>query len=241
MISIRRIYSTATPGDRDAIVQVQQLFRKVFTEIPERADLIADQLDNPFKYGYVTIALVAYGKGRSISGFALVNHFPEINSSFLDFLATDPNIRSGGIGGAVYEAVREHLQHIGSLALYVEVLPDDAETVRDPVKLVENRRRLSFYARYGAFPVAGTDYESPIDEDPLAGSGVLLEVRIKNANEIITISPGAIYYNNDVLPEQTLYGRVTNESGGAAAIGVTIRAFTQTHTDAIVGGTFGSG
>ena len=94
---------------------------------------------------------------------------------------------------------------------------------------------------YGTDTARTGDALRPIDEDPLAGSGVLLEVRIKNANEIITISPGAIYYNNDVLPEQTLYGRVTNESGGAAAIGVTIRAFTQTHTDAIVGGTFGSG
>ena len=94
---------------------------------------------------------------------------------------------------------------------------------------------------YGTDTARTGDALRPIDEDPLPGSGVLLEVRIKNANEIITISPGAIYYNNDVLPEQTLYGRVTNESGGAAAIGVTIRAFTQTHTDAIVGGTFGSG
>ena len=168
MIRIRRIYSTATPGDRDAIVQVQRLFRVVFPDVPERADLIADQLDHPFKYGYRTIVLVAYRTGRRVTGFALVNHFPQANSSFLDFLATDPGMRSGGFGGALYEAVREHLRHLGSLGLYVEVSPDDPIAVGNPEKLIENRRRLRFYARYGAFPVAGTDYETPIDEDPPA-------------------------------------------------------------------------
>lgn len=168
MIRIRRIYSTAAPGDRDAIEQVKQLFRTVFPEVPERAELFAEQLDHPFKYGYRTILLVAYRTGRSIAGFSLVNHFPETNCSFLDFLATKPAIRSGGVGGALYEAVREHLQHLRSSGLYMEVLPDDPQTVRDPAKLEENRRRLRFYARYNAFPIIGTEYETPIDEDPPA-------------------------------------------------------------------------
>lgn len=94
---------------------------------------------------------------------------------------------------------------------------------------------------YGTEGARVGDALRPVDQDPRAGSGVLLEVRIQLPNEKIAVSPGAIYYNNDNLPEQTLYARVTNESGGAAAISVTVRAYTQTHTDAIVGGTFGSG
>ncbi len=168
MIRIRRIYNTATPGDRDAIAQVGRLFRTVFPTVPERADLIPDQLDHPFKFGYRTILLVAYRTGITVTGFALVNHFPESNSSFLDFLATGTNIRSAGFGGALYEAVREHLQHLGSSGLYVEVLPDDPDLVRNKEKREENRRRLGFYRRYGAYPITGTDYETPIDDDPPA-------------------------------------------------------------------------
>lgn len=94
---------------------------------------------------------------------------------------------------------------------------------------------------YGTEIDRTSDALRPVDQDPQPGSGVLLEVRIPIADEVVTVSPGALYYNNDTLPEQTLYALVTNDSGQAAAIGVTVRAYTQTHTDAIVGGTFGSG
>lgn len=79
------------------------------------------------------------------------------------------------------------------------------------------------------------------DTDPLPGSGVLLEIRTTAPGQVVKITPAAIYYNNDSLPEQTLYARVTNRSGSTALVNVTIRAYTQTHTQAISGGTFGSG
>ena len=85
------------------------------------------------------------------------------------------------------------------------------------------------------------DASRQVGTDPQPGSGVLLEVRTDEANQTIKISPGALYYNNDILPAQTLYARVTNESGASAVISVTIRAYTQTSTDTIDGGTFGSG
>ena len=86
-----------------------------------------------------------------------------------------------------------------------------------------------------------SDVSRDADTDPLPGSGVLLEVRTDQPSQTVKISPGALYYNNDILPTQTLYARVTNESGASAVINVTIRAYTQTSTDAIDGGTFGSG
>ena len=68
-----------------------------------------------------------------------------------------------------------------------------------------------------------------------------MEVRTNTADETIKITPGAVYYNNDILPSQVLYARVTNESGEGAVINVSIRAYTSTSTDTIDGGTFGSG
>ncbi len=142
------------------------MFRQVFGVVANKADEIPTQLDDSFAYEYRTILLVAQHGGSRIKGFALVNHFPQVNSSFLDFLATAPDLRSGGIGGALYEAVREHLQTLGSRGLYSEVLPDDPAVVHDPTALAENRKRMRFYERYGAYPIVGTEYETPIDEDP---------------------------------------------------------------------------
>lgn len=80
-----------------------------------------------------------------------------------------------------------------------------------------------------------------VDEDPIAGSGVLMELRTTTANEVVKITPGAVYYNNDLLPSQVLYARITNETGSTTSITTTVRSYTSTSTDAIDGGIFGSG
>lgn len=85
------------------------------------------------------------------------------------------------------------------------------------------------------------DASRGIDTDPLPGSGVLLEVRTDTPGQIVKITPGAIYYNNDTLPDQKLYVRATSMMDQTAVIAISIRAYTSTSTDAIDGGTFGSG
>lgn len=85
------------------------------------------------------------------------------------------------------------------------------------------------------------DATRSVDDDPQPGSGVLMEVRTQVASEVVKITPGAIYYNNDLLPTQALYARVQNQSGLNTAITITVRAYTSTDTDTIDGGTFGSG
>jgi hypothetical protein len=85
------------------------------------------------------------------------------------------------------------------------------------------------------------DATRSIESDPLAGSGVLMELRTSALNEVIKVTPGAIYYNNDLLPTQALYARVQNQSGLNTVITTTVRAYTMSATDTIDGGTFGSG
>ena len=86
-----------------------------------------------------------------------------------------------------------------------------------------------------------SDATRDVETDPLPGSGVLLEVVTTSANQTVRITPGAVYYNNDTLPDQTLYARVTNQSSASADLLVTVRAYTQISTDSIDGGSFGSG
>jgi len=166
VIRIRRVYSTALPSDRDQIEQVKELFRRNFAAVGEYAEKIPDMLDRPFHYGYRTVLLVCLSSNHRVSGFSLVLHFPEINSSLLDFIATDPAIKGGGLGSALYEATRETMRQLASKGIYMEALPDDPAAVTDPAILKENRRRLRFYEHYAVYPLAGTAYETPIGEGP---------------------------------------------------------------------------
>jgi len=123
-----------------------------------------DLLEHPLAHGFRPVLLVALGPLNRITGFALVLHFPEIRSSFLDFLAVRPELQRSGVGSALYEATREYLREAGSRGLYLEALPDDPALLREPNELQQNRRRLRFYERYGVRPLVGTAYETPVNE-----------------------------------------------------------------------------
>jgi acetoin utilization deacetylase AcuC-like enzyme/GNAT superfamily N-acetyltransferase len=166
MISIRRVYSGALVRDADTIRQVQEIFRSNFSAIASYADKFPDMLDNPFRYGYRTILLTSQSADRRVTGFSLILHFPEINSSLLDFIAIRPAIKGGGLGSALYEASQDMLRRLGSRGMYLEALPDDPSAVKDPRLLEENRKRLKFYEYYGVYPVVATAYETPIDDNP---------------------------------------------------------------------------
>ncbi|MBN1557427.1 MAG: histone deacetylase family protein [Lentisphaerae bacterium] len=166
MIRIRRIYSTVLPADRERLEQVKAIFRDSFPGVAHYAAKIADQIDHPFRYGYRAVLLVSDTPLGAVSGFALCFLLPEINSALLDYLAVAATVRGRGLGTSLYEAVREYLQYGKSRGLYLEAAPDDPAVVHDPAILEQNRRRLAFYERYGALPVTGTAYETPIDESP---------------------------------------------------------------------------
>jgi acetoin utilization deacetylase AcuC-like enzyme/GNAT superfamily N-acetyltransferase len=170
MIRIRPVYSRAQPADRSRVRQAQQILRESFPSEADHADLIPTLLAEPTRFRCRSVLLVAEDTGGQVKAFALVSHFPDSNTTFLDFLAARKGIRGGGLGGAVYEAAREYALAIGSAGLLMEVWPDDPEHLHDQRFLAENRRRLRFYERYGARPVVGTDYEkhSPNPPEPPA-------------------------------------------------------------------------
>jgi acetoin utilization deacetylase AcuC-like enzyme/GNAT superfamily N-acetyltransferase len=166
MIRIRRVYSAVLPADQDRLDQVRRIFRAGFPAAADYADRIAHLLDNPFEYGYSSVLLVSERTLGRVTGFSLFFHFPETNSSFLDYLAVLPEARSRGIGSALYEATCAYLKALGSRGLYYEVLPDEPELLHGIGDLEENRRRLAFYEQHGVRPIAGTEYELPLGEPP---------------------------------------------------------------------------
>jgi hypothetical protein len=60
-------------------------------------------------------------------------------------------------------------------------------------------------------------------QDPVAGSGVITEVRTTGAQTVL-ITPGVIGFNNDTVPNTNIYLSVTNRSGSTTPITVTLTA-----------------
>lgn len=161
MIRIRQVYGSTLPADRLRIEQVQAIFRANFAYAASEADRIPALLDHPFRFGYRTILLVSENARSAVTGFSLFLHFPEIESSFLDYLAVRPGTKGGGLGSALYEATREYVTRLGSRGLFIETLPDDPVLLESAEYLKDNRRRLRFYEGYGVRPIAGTAYDQP--------------------------------------------------------------------------------
>ena len=163
MFRIRRIYDDLLPVDRHAIAQVQGILREQFPLLPkDKVNKLPDQLRNPFKYRFRSILFVAEGiKGR-VKGFALLQHVPDLRFCYLDFISAATYRTGGGIGGALYQRVREEALSLDALGLFFECLPDDPNLCKDQRILKQNAQRLRFYERFGARPIINTAYETPV-------------------------------------------------------------------------------
>ncbi len=170
MFRIRRIYDISTPANRNAVSQAQQILREQFTLIhADDIDKLPDMLNNPLKYQFKTILFAADDGRGHISGFATLLHAPSLDFCFLDYISTSKSLSGRGIGGALYQRVRQEAAALKVKGLFFECLPDDQKLCEDPNLLKQNRARLKFYERYGARPVINTLYETPVkvgDDNP---------------------------------------------------------------------------
>jgi acetoin utilization deacetylase AcuC-like enzyme/GNAT superfamily N-acetyltransferase len=166
MFRIRRIYDDIAPRNTEAIGQVQAILRAQFPGgSEEQVSQLPNQLRNPFQYRLRSILFVADDVWGRVKGFALLLHAPDLDFCFLDFIAAAPRITWGGIGGALYERVREEALALHSVGLFFECLPDDPAQCNDPDLLRQNADRLRFYEHYGARPILNTAYQTPVHPD----------------------------------------------------------------------------
>ena len=167
---IRTVYDDTGTANREAVLQVQAILRTQFVGLSE-ADIgrLPEQLRNPLKQRLRAVLFVAEtGQGR-VKGFALLLHAPDLRFCYLEYLSAAPGTTGTGVGGALYERVREETHALGASGLFFECLPDDPALSPDPQRRAQNAARLRFYERYGARPVANTAYETPLsagDSDP---------------------------------------------------------------------------
>jgi len=170
MFRIRQVPDDNSPANAAAIQQVQQILRAQFPLLDaQEIDGIPAKLRDPLKYRFRPVLLVAEDAEDRIRGFALLLHAPDLHFCYLDFIASLPGRSGSGIGGALYERVREQAARLGVHGLYFECLPDDPALSPDPQIRKQNAARLRFYERWGARPIANTAYETPVtpgDDNP---------------------------------------------------------------------------
>ena len=153
MIRIRSITSPALPIARDRIEQVKEIFRENFPKLAGYTDRIPDLLADPFRHDYQTVLMVSETSLGKATGFALLMHFPRIEISFLDFLAVRKERWGGGLGSALYEAVREYCQGLSSRGLYIEVQPDDPALTPEAAEFAQKRSSGYDHGRLDCLPV----------------------------------------------------------------------------------------
>ncbi len=164
MFRIRRIYDDLRSVNREAIAQVQQILRDQFPSLAARdVEKVPELLRNPLKHGFRAILHVAEDARLQVRGFALASHDPHLRFCYLDYISTAKKTTGGGIGGALYEQLRDEALALGAIGIFFECLPDDPALCRDPEVLKQNQARLKFYEKYRAYPIVGTAYETPVD------------------------------------------------------------------------------
>ncbi len=170
MFRIRRIYDDLLPVNRAAVLSVLEILRAQFPALSEKdIGKLPEQLRNPLKYRFRSILYVAENQRGQIQGFALLLQEPDLRFAYLEYISAAEKMTGRGIGGALYERLREEALELGTIGIFFECLPDDPALCRDPKILRQNRARLKFYEKYGALPITGTAYETPVkpgDDNP---------------------------------------------------------------------------
>ncbi|MBL8898519.1 MAG: acetylpolyamine amidohydrolase [Planctomycetes bacterium] len=163
MFRIRQITEAALPLDHRELEEVQRMLRERFPGLSQdEIDALPRRLVDPLAHRLRLLLLVADDLRGNLKGFALLSHAPDLNFWLLDFVAAGKGATGAGIGGALYDRVREIAREAGGIGLFFECLPDDPEACSHPALAKGNAARLSFYERFGARPIIGTGYETPL-------------------------------------------------------------------------------
>jgi len=166
LFKIRKITDTYLPSNSQAIDQVFNILKLHFPSVKqEKINQILEQMKDPLKYRFSVSLFVAEDGRSNVKGFAILFYMPDKNFCYLDYLAVKPGRTSSGVGGAIYQRMREEAQMLNTIGIFMECLPDDETLCRDKTELKQNKARLAFYEKYGARPITGTHYETCVNPE----------------------------------------------------------------------------
>lgn len=158
--SIRRIYDHTSHYNQAALEQCRAILLSQFPYLKEKeADELLNAADRSTNRHFKHMVLVAQKRNKQVIGVAFASHFSKENFIFLDFIATLKGA-SGGVGGALYERLREEAAAMSAKGIFFDCLPDNPEWCTEAEKK-QNVARLRFYEKFGATPLEGSKYEMP--------------------------------------------------------------------------------
>jgi len=163
MIRIRKITNPNLESNLRRMVKVKEIIRLQFPDIAEKKiEAIGVQMSDPVKYRFQSALFIAEDIHETVRGFALLLYMSDVQLCYLDYIAVFPGKSSSGVGGALYERIREEASSLGVIGVFFECLPDDPDLCQDKQHISQNKKRLAFYERFGARPIANTLYETPV-------------------------------------------------------------------------------
>ena len=166
MFRIRKITNPYLEGNKHAMERVRKIIRAQFPGINENIiQDIPDQMVNTVKRKYQTSLVIADDFRGNIRGFAIFLYMSDLKFCFLDFLSVNPDRHTSGVGGSIYEKLREEAASLKAIGIFFECLPDDPALCRNQTFINLNKKRLAFYEHYGAYPIINTLYEQPVNKD----------------------------------------------------------------------------
>jgi acetoin utilization deacetylase AcuC-like enzyme/GNAT superfamily N-acetyltransferase len=191
MIAIRRIYDHINPVNQSALAQCKEILVSQFPHLtPAEADEIFAAAKNPLAVHFRYVLLVAEARNKKVLGIVIASYYPKENFYFLDYIASHQQRSSGGVGGALYERLREEAAANNAIGIFFDCLPDEPELCTDVAERKQNIARLRFYERYGARPIVGTQYELPRNDGSIfhlvfEGPGEKSELKASDGRKII--------------------------------------------------------
>lgn len=191
MIAIRRIYDHNNPVNKLALAQCKEILVAQFPYLtPEEADEIFLAAKNPLATHFRYVILVAEARNKKVVGLVIASYFPKERFYFLDYIAAHQHRSGGGVGGALYERLREEAAASDAIGIFFDCLPDEPELCPDEKERKQNIARLRFYERYGARPIEGTLYELPRNDQSVfhlvfEGPGEKAELKASDGRKII--------------------------------------------------------
>ncbi|MDY0098901.1 MAG: histone deacetylase family protein [Bacteroidales bacterium] len=166
MFRIRKITNPFLEGNKQILEKIKLIINEQFPALRDRfIEDISDHMVNPIKTQSYTFLIVADDFRGNIRGFAIMMYMSDLKICYLDLLSVNPKRPTSGVGGSIYEKLREEASSLGSIGIFFEALPDDPALCRDLTVIRQNEKRLAFYERYGAYPIVNTRYETPVKQE----------------------------------------------------------------------------
>jgi len=166
MFRIRKITNPYLEGNKQAMERIKEIIRLQFPGLLEKQiEDVSTQMIDPVKAKYNTSIVIADDFRGNIRGFAILLFMSDLKFCYLDLMSVTPGRATSGVGGSIYEKIREEAAALDSIGLFYECLPDDPALCRNKSFINLNMKRLAFYERYGAYPIINTLYEQPVKEE----------------------------------------------------------------------------